>query len=138
MRAVVHQSGGAAAADAVRFVTRSHKHRDHMPHSRHLSPEAARKRGNPGRSAILHPLQAERDRFGRLLWAMSQGTLEKVKPSISKRPASFRSISLLSLKEARKHGKLDRFPKLHPLQVERDRFDRLLDAMSRGVLEKEK
>ncbi len=40
-----------------------------------------------------------------------------------------------SLEEARKTGKLDRFAKEHPSETDRDRFNRLLDAMSRGVLE---
>lgn len=43
----------------------------------------------------------------------------------------------LSLEEARKSGKLDRFAKEHPSEADRDRFNRLLDAMSRGVLEEE-
>ena len=43
----------------------------------------------------------------------------------------------LSLEEARKSGKLDRFAKEHPSQSEGDRFERLLDAMSRGLLEGE-
>jgi hypothetical protein len=41
----------------------------------------------------------------------------------------------LSLEEARKTGKLNRFAKEHPMEAERDRFERLLDAMSQGVLE---
>jgi hypothetical protein len=41
----------------------------------------------------------------------------------------------LSLEEARKDGKLDRFAKEHPSNADRDRFERLLDAMSKGVLE---
>ena len=41
----------------------------------------------------------------------------------------------LSLEEARKSGALDRFAKEHPSEADRDRFARLLDAMSRGVLE---
>ena len=41
----------------------------------------------------------------------------------------------LSLEEARKSGMLDRFAKDHPSEADRDRFNRLLDAMSRGVLE---
>jgi len=44
----------------------------------------------------------------------------------------------LSLEEARKSGKLDRFAKEHPSEADRNRFNRLLDAMSRGVLEGEK
>ncbi len=43
----------------------------------------------------------------------------------------------LSLEEARKSGKLDHFAKEHPSEADRDRFNRLLDAMSRGVLEEE-
>jgi hypothetical protein len=41
----------------------------------------------------------------------------------------------LSLEEARKSGALDRFAKEHPMEADRDRFDRLLAAMSQGVLE---
>jgi hypothetical protein len=41
----------------------------------------------------------------------------------------------LSLEEARKDGKLDRFADEHPSDADRDRFERLLDAMSKGVLE---
>ena len=41
----------------------------------------------------------------------------------------------LSLEEARKSGDLDRFAKEHPMDADRDRFERLLDAMSQGVLE---
>jgi hypothetical protein len=41
----------------------------------------------------------------------------------------------LSLEEARKTGKLDRFAKEHPSKADRDRFGRLLDAMSQGALE---
>ncbi len=41
----------------------------------------------------------------------------------------------LSLEEARKSGNLDRFAKEHQLEADRDRFKRLLDAMSQGVLE---
>jgi hypothetical protein len=41
----------------------------------------------------------------------------------------------ISLEEARKSGALDRFVKEHPSEADRDRFARLLDAMSRGVLE---
>ena len=43
----------------------------------------------------------------------------------------------LSLEEARKSGKLDRFAKEHPSETDQQRFERLLDAMSRGVLEEE-
>lgn len=43
----------------------------------------------------------------------------------------------LSLEEARKSGKLDRFAKEHPSETDQARFERLLDAMSRGVLEGE-
>ena len=43
----------------------------------------------------------------------------------------------LSLEEARKKGEFDRFAKEHPSQTDRDRFKRLLDAMSKGVLEGE-
>lgn len=42
-----------------------------------------------------------------------------------------------SLEEARKSGKLDRFAKEHPSETDQERFERLLDAMSRGVLEEE-
>jgi len=41
----------------------------------------------------------------------------------------------LSLEEARKIGALDRFAKEHPSVADRERFKRLLDAMSQGVLE---
>jgi hypothetical protein len=41
----------------------------------------------------------------------------------------------LSLEEARKSGALDRFAKEHPMEADRDRFDRLLEAMSQGILE---
>jgi hypothetical protein len=41
----------------------------------------------------------------------------------------------LSFEEARKSGKLGRFAKEHPMEGDRDRFKRLLDAMSQGVLE---
>lgn len=41
----------------------------------------------------------------------------------------------LSFEEARTSGTLDRFAKEHPLEADRERFKRLLDAMSRGVLE---
>jgi len=43
----------------------------------------------------------------------------------------------LSLEEARKSGKLARFAKEHPMEVDRERFTRLLAAMSQGVLEEE-
>lgn len=43
----------------------------------------------------------------------------------------------LSLEEARKSGRLDRFAKEHPSETDKERFERLLDAMSRGVLEEE-
>ena len=43
----------------------------------------------------------------------------------------------LSLEEARKTGQLDRFWKEHPSEADRVRFQRLLDAMSRGALEAE-
>jgi hypothetical protein len=41
----------------------------------------------------------------------------------------------LSLEEARRSGALDRFAKEHPMDADRDRFERLLAAMSQGVLE---
>jgi hypothetical protein len=41
----------------------------------------------------------------------------------------------LSLEEARKNGDLDSFAKEHPSEADRERFKRLLDAMSQGVLE---
>jgi hypothetical protein len=41
----------------------------------------------------------------------------------------------LSLEEARKTGNLDDFAKTHPSEADRDRFTRLLEAMSQGVLE---
>jgi hypothetical protein len=41
----------------------------------------------------------------------------------------------LSLEEARNRKQLDRFAKEHSSKADRDRFERLLDAMSRGALE---
>jgi hypothetical protein len=41
----------------------------------------------------------------------------------------------LSLEEARKTWALDRFAQEHPSEADRDRFERLLEAMSQGVLE---
>ena len=41
----------------------------------------------------------------------------------------------LSLEEARKNKMLPRFAKVHPMEATRDRFLRLLNAMSQGVLE---
>lgn len=38
----------------------------------------------------------------------------------------------LSLEEARKQGKLDRFAKEHPSEADKDRFERLLDAACQG------
>ena len=38
----------------------------------------------------------------------------------------------LSLEEARKMGKLDRFCKEHPSEADPERFERLLDAVCRG------
>ena len=43
----------------------------------------------------------------------------------------------LSLEEARQKGQLDRFCKEHPSETDRARFEALLDAMSRGILEEE-
>jgi hypothetical protein len=43
----------------------------------------------------------------------------------------------LSLEEARKSGKLDRFAKEHPSEGDRQRFDRLLDEMSKTIEEAE-
>jgi hypothetical protein len=43
----------------------------------------------------------------------------------------------LSLEEARKSGKLDRFAKEHPSEGDRKRFDRLLDEMSKTIEEVE-
>lgn len=40
----------------------------------------------------------------------------------------------LSLEEARRIGQLDRFCKEHPSEADRERFKRLLEAMSQGVL----
>jgi hypothetical protein len=37
----------------------------------------------------------------------------------------------LSLEEARKSGKLDRFAKEHPSKADRDRFNRLLSRLRR-------
>jgi hypothetical protein len=42
----------------------------------------------------------------------------------------------LSLDEARNDGELDRFAKSHPAKADRARFERVLKAMSVGVLEK--
>jgi hypothetical protein len=39
----------------------------------------------------------------------------------------------LSLEEARKSGKLDRFAKEHPSRGDRQRFDRLLEEMSKTI-----
>jgi hypothetical protein len=39
----------------------------------------------------------------------------------------------LSLEEARKSGKLDRFAKEHPSEGDRKRFDRLLEEMSKTI-----
>jgi hypothetical protein len=41
----------------------------------------------------------------------------------------------LSLEEARKSGKLDRFSKEHPSEGNRKLFDRLLDEMSKTIEE---
>lgn len=41
----------------------------------------------------------------------------------------------LSLEEAREAGQLGRFAKEHPSEAERERFERLLEAMATGVLE---
>jgi hypothetical protein len=112
--------------------------RAHMLHVKQKNLENCRDHEKRHASARLDSSQTVRHRFDRLLNAMSQGALEKEKLSISKRTAGFRAISLASLKEARKQGKLDRFVKLHPLQAEKNRFGRLLSAMSQGVLEKEK
>lgn len=38
----------------------------------------------------------------------------------------------LSLEEARKLGKLDRFAKEHPSEGDAEKFDRLFDAMAKG------
>lgn len=38
----------------------------------------------------------------------------------------------LSFEEARKSGKLDQFAKEHPSRADRRRFERLLDAMTKG------
>jgi hypothetical protein len=43
----------------------------------------------------------------------------------------------LSLEEARKTGKLDRFAKEHPSDGDRERFDRLLGEMSKTIEEAE-
>ena len=43
----------------------------------------------------------------------------------------------LSLEEARKFGKLDRFAKEHPSEGDRTRFNRLLDEMSKTIEEAE-
>ena len=44
----------------------------------------------------------------------------------------------LSLEEARKTGKLDRFAKEHPSKADKARFERLLDAMTKSSEEDEK
>ena len=41
----------------------------------------------------------------------------------------------LSLEEARKSGKIDRFCEAHPSKADRARFKALLEAMSQGALE---
>ncbi len=41
----------------------------------------------------------------------------------------------LSLEEARESGAFKQFCKEHPLEADRDRFLKLLSAMSQGVLE---
>lgn len=41
----------------------------------------------------------------------------------------------LSLEEARKMGKLDHFAKEHPSEGDSERFDRLLDEMSKTIKE---
>jgi hypothetical protein len=41
----------------------------------------------------------------------------------------------LSLEEARKNGKIILFAKEHPSKADRGRFDRLLGAMAKGILE---
>lgn len=38
----------------------------------------------------------------------------------------------LSLEEARKKGKMDRFCKEHPSEADRERFEQLLGAVCRG------
>ena len=38
----------------------------------------------------------------------------------------------LSLEEARQSGQLERFCQEHPSEADRDRLERLLDAMTRG------
>jgi hypothetical protein len=43
----------------------------------------------------------------------------------------------LSLEEARKSGKLDRFAKEHPSEGDRKRFDLLLNEMSKTIEEAE-
>jgi hypothetical protein len=43
----------------------------------------------------------------------------------------------LSLEEARKGRKLDRFAKEHPSEGDRSRFDRLLEEMSKTIEEAE-
>ncbi len=43
----------------------------------------------------------------------------------------------LNLDEARKSGRLDRFAKEHPSEGDRERFDRLLDEMSKTIGEAE-
>jgi hypothetical protein len=43
----------------------------------------------------------------------------------------------LSLEEARKSGKLDRFAKEHPSEGDRKRFNRLLEEMAKTIKEAE-
>jgi len=43
----------------------------------------------------------------------------------------------LSLEEARKSGKLDRFAKEHPSETDKHRFDRLMEEMSKTTEEDE-
>jgi hypothetical protein len=38
----------------------------------------------------------------------------------------------LSLEEARKLGKIDHFAKEHPSEGDRDKFDKLFEAMAKG------
>ncbi len=44
----------------------------------------------------------------------------------------------LSLEEARKEGKLKQFAKEHKSKGDKEKFDRLLDAMTKGKKEKKR
>jgi len=50
-----------------------------------------------------------------------------------KNPSPMSRGKYLSLEEARKTGQLNQFAKEHPSEAERERFERLLEAMAKGV-----